>query len=279
MLKSYSNEVRQCQSQGKTIILSLGGETYNEGGWPSAQAAEESAQALWQQYGPTGATFAVDGFDFDFEVPMSNLVPFTQRLLQLRQQAGMDGKFFLTAAPQCQWPDANLGSVLNTHMDWFDAIFVQFYNNPECGIPSGYQKRAGGPSARREGISKRAFSLGTWISQAGQAVSQVGVDVGMALKESAPSSSSSSATTGPTVAPGGGAELASHKPKIYVGVPGSDQGTPQPHMGYVTPDALKSAVSPFLGLKNFGGVSIWDVQYATSNSGFLDQVKAFIGSQ
>lgn len=209
---------------------------------------------------------------------MSNLAPFTQKLLQLRKHDGIDGKFFLAAAPQCKWPDANLGSLLNTHMDEFDAMFLQFYNNPDCKIASGYQKRAGGPSARRSGILRRGFNPGTWISKAGQAVSQVGVNVGMVLEEVTPTSSSS-AMAGPTVVPGSGAEVTSSKPKIYVGVPGSEQGTSQSNMGYVTPHALEPAVSPFLGLKNFGGVSIWDAQYATSNTGFLEQTKALIGTQ
>lgn len=103
----------------------------------------------------------------------------------------------------------------------------------------------------------------------------------MPLNEVAPtsSSSSSSVTAGPTGTPGSRAELTSPKLKIYVGVPGSEQRTCQSHMRYVAPEALKSVVSRFLKLKNFGGVSIWDVQYGTSNTGFLEQVKALIGTQ
>lgn len=209
---------------------------------------------------------------------MSNLVPFTEKLLQLRKQALKDGEFFLTAAPQCQWPDANLGSVLNTHMDWFDAIFVQFYNNPECGIPSGYLKRSGGPSARRDSVMKRSFSLGTWIAQAAQALGQVRPNVGNIAKEVQTSSPASSAATGATKAAGSAAPAKLNKPKIYVGVPGSELGTSLSNMGYVTPEALRSAVSPFLGMNSFGGVSIWDVQYAASNGDFLGQVKSIIGS-
>lgn len=209
---------------------------------------------------------------------MSNLVPFTQKLLKLRAEAGKDGEFFLTAAPQCQWPDANMGSVLDIHMDWFDAIFVQFYNNPECGIPSGYQKRSGGPSARRNGILKRAFSLGTWIAQATQALGRVQPEVNNVLKEVRPASAALPAITGSPKPTGSAALKGPNKPKIYVGVPGSEQGTSLSNMGYVTPEALRSAVLPFLGLENFGGVSIWDVQYAASNGDFLDQVRSFLGN-
>lgn len=52
-------------------------------------------------------------------------------------------QFFPTAAPQCKTPDADLGSLLNAHMDWFDAVFMQFYNNPSAefraGIRSGLE--------------------------------------------------------------------------------------------------------------------------------------------
>lgn len=269
-----SNEVKQCRDQKKTVLLSLGGATYKEGGWDSAEKAVESAQLLWNKYGPQGSIFATDGFDFDFEVPMTNLEPFTQKLVYLRNEAGLVGRFFLTAAPQCQWPDQNLKDVLNTHMNWFDAIFVQFYNNPECGIPSGYQRRSGGPSARRSGILKRSFNLAKWISLAGQTTSEVGIDVGkLVVEATATSSTTGVATPTPSSVTG-----TSSKPKIYVGVPGSQQGTTESNMGYVTPDALKAAIAPYMGLPNFGGVSIWDVQYATSNGGFLGQIKRLLGS-
>lgn len=206
------------------------------------------AQQVWNQYGPGGATYfggnAVDGFDFDFEMAMKNLLPFTEKLNELKKSSP---GFLLTAAPQCQWPDKNLASVLNDHMGWFDALFVQFYNNPECGIPGGYSRRseepparlAGGPSARRSQLAKREFNLNTWLDQASQA---------------SPKS-----------------------PKIFVGVPGSEAGTTQSRMGYVVPDLLSAALSPFKGHANMGGVSVWEVSYATSNGEFLQQIRGFLG--
>lgn len=40
-------------------------------------------------------------------------------------------KYYVTAAPQCPFPDAILGSVINAVA--FDAVYVQFYNN-FCGL-------------------------------------------------------------------------------------------------------------------------------------------------
>ncbi|KAJ5572717.1 class III chitinase [Penicillium hetheringtonii] len=241
-------EIKQCQDQGKTILLSLGGATYQEGGWDTPEEAQDMAQQLWKMYGPGGATYfggiAVDGFDFDFEMSMNNLLPFTEKLNELKQGTS---DFFLTAAPQCQWPDQNLASVLTNNMGWFDAIFVQFYNNPECGIPGGYSRRSeesparlsGGPSARRSQLAKRGFNLDTWLDMASQA---------------SPKS-----------------------PKIFVGTPGSQDGTPQANMGYVVPSLLQAALLPFMGHPNMGGVSVWEVSYATSNGDFLPQVWGLLG--
>lgn len=206
------------------------------------------AQQVWDQYGPGGASYfggtAVDGFDFDFEMAMDNLLPFTQKLKQLQKS---HPSFLLTAAPQCQWPDQNLGSVLTSHMNWFDAIFVQFYNNPECGIPSGYARRSGGPSARRWRLSPRGFNLGTWLN----------------MKNPTETDTTGSFTK---------------SPKIFVGVPGSEAGTPSANMGYAIPSLIQAALSPFMASENFGGVSIWEVSYAAGNGDFLQQVRGILGA-
>lgn len=40
-------------------------------------------------------------------------------------------KYYVTAAPQCVYPDANLQATLDGYP--FDAVYIQFYNNP-CGL-------------------------------------------------------------------------------------------------------------------------------------------------
>ena len=53
---------------------------------------------------------------------------------KLREYFSADGskKYYLTAAPQCVYPDAADGPMLDGTV-WFDAIWVQFYNN-HCGL-------------------------------------------------------------------------------------------------------------------------------------------------
>ncbi|EAU32752.1 hypothetical protein ATEG_07368 [Aspergillus terreus NIH2624] len=130
-----SNDIKTCQkTYGKTILLSLGGATYTQGGWSSTTEAQNAAQAVWNMFGPsTNAQVdrpfgdaVVDGFDFDFEATTNNLPAFGAKLRSLMDAAG-GKKYYLSAAPQCVFPDAANGATLNAVP--FDLVMVQFYNN------------------------------------------------------------------------------------------------------------------------------------------------------
>lgn len=74
----------------------------------------------------------IDGVDFDFEDEIiSNIQHFAN---QLRSLYGTDTHkpYYMTAAPQCVYPDEADGPMLSGTV-YFDAIWVQFYNNG-CGI-------------------------------------------------------------------------------------------------------------------------------------------------
>ncbi|OAQ62219.1 class III chitinase [Pochonia chlamydosporia 170] len=133
-------DIKTCQTKyGKTIVLSLGGATYTQGGWSSSGDAEKAAQSVWDMFGPVPSgsnvdrpfgSAVVDGFDFDFESSANNLPAFGAKLRSLMDGAG-GKKFYLTAAPQCVFPDAAVGSTLDAVA--FDFIMIQFYNN-WCGV-------------------------------------------------------------------------------------------------------------------------------------------------
>lgn len=134
------NDIKTCQTKfKKTIVLSLGGATYSQGGWPSTRDAEKAAQSVWDMFGPVPSgskvdrpfgSAVVDGFDFDFESTTNNLPAFGAKLRSLMDGAG-GKKFYLTAAPQCVFPDAAVGSALDAVA--FDFVMIQFYNN-WCGV-------------------------------------------------------------------------------------------------------------------------------------------------
>ncbi|KAF1970668.1 glycoside hydrolase [Bimuria novae-zelandiae CBS 107.79] len=134
-------DIKTCQAQGKTIMLSIGGDSYTEGGFISAAAATAGAEKTWAMFGPVQAgnstlrpfgTAVLDGLDFDFEANVSNMATFGNRLHTLMNAAG--GKqYYLSAAPQCPYPDWYNQDILNNvPMDW---VNVQFYNNG-CGASS-----------------------------------------------------------------------------------------------------------------------------------------------
>ncbi|KAJ9137686.1 Endochitinase 33 [Pleurostoma richardsiae] len=149
-------DIMACQgTYGKTIMLSIGGSTYAEGGFPSDAAAIAAAESIWAAFGPVQpaggysrpfGTSVVDGFDLDFESPVQNMVPFVERLRVLMDAAMTSGgkAYYLSAAPQCPFPDIANNDLLTSNIS-FDFISVQFYNN-FCGVAS-FDTVAGTPSA------------------------------------------------------------------------------------------------------------------------------------
>lgn len=138
-------DITECQTTyGKTILLSVGGSTYTEGGFSTSAAAVTAATNIWSIFGPnTGASVprpfgnaVVDGFDFDFESTVSNMPAFANQLrtVMTASTASTGKSYLLTAAPQCPYPDAADGPMLAGSV-YFDAIWVQFYNN-YCDMPS-----------------------------------------------------------------------------------------------------------------------------------------------
>ncbi|KAH8432985.1 glycoside hydrolase family 18 protein [Aspergillus melleus] len=136
-----AEDIQACQKAGKTILLSVGGATYNEGGFSSEAAAISGAQLLWETFGPvsnSGAsrpfgTAVIDGFDLDFEATVNNMPAFANHLRSLYAKDASKS-YYLTAAPQCPYPDLANNPMLNGAVS-FDAIWIQFYNN-YCGLQS-----------------------------------------------------------------------------------------------------------------------------------------------
>lgn len=156
LCNEIEEDIKNCQAKGKTILLSMGGASPTASDWNGAADAEKSAQLVWDMFGPVPSgkmdrpfgTAVVDGFDFDFESPVKNLPAFGAKL-RLLMDSATDKKFFLSAAPQCVTPDANVGTTLDAVP--IDIVQVQFFNNP-CGV-NWFQ----------EGISEQAdFNFQVW---------------------------------------------------------------------------------------------------------------------
>ncbi|KAF9246691.1 CAZyme family GH18 [Penicillium roqueforti] len=138
---SIAKDIQTCQKKNKTILLSIGGATYSEGGFKSDEDAKDGAKLMWETFGPKKENStalrpfgdaALDGFDLDFEANVQHMAPFANELRSLMKADKSKQDFYLTSAPQCPYPDEADKEILNGPV-YIDAIWVQFYNN-YCGV-------------------------------------------------------------------------------------------------------------------------------------------------
>jgi chitinase len=263
-----SEDMTKCQAAGKTILLSIGGATYSEGGFASATAANAGADLLWATFGPDQndtkihrpfGSAVIDGFDFDFEAAVTNTGVFATRLRALAD-ADTSKTYYLTAAPQCPYPDAADKDILNTNSSAaIDAVFVQFYNNycgvnaytPARKIPAGARAKAGEKLRAREDWYGRPHRSSGSGNQA--AASNFNFDVwdNWALTQSK-----------------------NKNVRVFLGVPAN---TGAASTGYLPVTSLEPVISYSKGFESFGGVMMWDVSQAYGNPGFLDGVAKALG--
>ncbi|KAJ7655161.1 glycoside hydrolase family 18 protein [Mycena polygramma] len=136
---ALASSITTCQGKGKLVTLSLGGQSGSGSvGFTSDDQGTAFAQTIWNMFlGGTSSTrpfgtAVLDGVDLDIEGGNSvGYVAFVNKIRSLA--SGASKRYYVTAAPQCVYPDSALGSVLNAAN--FDAIYVQFYNNP-CSLPN-----------------------------------------------------------------------------------------------------------------------------------------------
>eukprot|EP01018_Ginkgo_biloba_P039489 Gb_38192 [translate_table: standard] len=105
----------------------------------SADDAQSVASYLWDNYlggqsqsRPLGDA-VLDGIDLDIEATTEHWDDLAKAISALSSRGN---KVYLSAAPQCPYPDAYLGTALQLS-GVFDYVWVQFYNNPPCQYASG----------------------------------------------------------------------------------------------------------------------------------------------
>ncbi|KAI5957271.1 CHT3 [Candida jiufengensis] len=136
-------DIQYCQSKGKIVLLSLGGAAGSYG-FTSDAEGKEFAHTVWDLFGnsqnlPTAdrpfGDAILDGFDFDIENNVNT--GYNAMAVELKQIFAQDTSknYYLGAAPQCPYPDASVGPLLeNSHIDF---VFIQFYNN-YCNLGSSW---------------------------------------------------------------------------------------------------------------------------------------------
>ncbi|KAA1473455.1 glycoside hydrolase [Dentipellis sp. KUC8613] len=138
-----AQQIEACQARGKAVTLSLGGAT-GKVGFESDAAAEVFADRVWEQFlggesamRPFGKA-VLDGVDLDIESGSSaHYAAFVNKIRAHAKRESKTKQYYITAAPQCPFPDEHLGGALDQAE--FDAVYVQFYNN-DCGLdePENY---------------------------------------------------------------------------------------------------------------------------------------------
>ncbi|KAF9306794.1 coq1 putative hexaprenyl diphosphate synthase [Mortierella antarctica] len=132
-------DISTCQARGKTIVVSIGGASGSYS-IPDAAAGTAFADKVWDMFlGGSSSTrpfgeAILDGVDLDLESGQnSGYVAFVDTLRAKFSSAGSGRKYYITAAPQCPYPDQATKDALQS--SWFDLVWVQFYNN-YCGVHS-----------------------------------------------------------------------------------------------------------------------------------------------
>ncbi|KAG6820775.1 hypothetical protein H0H93_012039 [Arthromyces matolae] len=231
---SMAADIAACQAKGKIVTLSLGGASASVG-FQSDSQATTFAQTIWDLFlggssstRPFG-TAILDGIDLDIEG--GSATSYSTFVGAIRSLAsGASKSYYITAAPQCVFPDSALGSVLNSAS--FDAVYgcpvspkptmssyftpdhtmYRFYNNP-CGLQSFGQANN--------------WNFGLWDNWAR------------------------------TVSP-------NKNVKIYIGAPASSTAAGS---GYQVIGTMENiSVSMRTKFPSFGGVMLWDASQAYANN-------------
>lgn len=129
-----AQDIKSCHAAGKKVFISLGGayEPVGSDGFSDDSQAQEFAHTLWNTFGGGQSSTTpfddavVDGFDLNIEnKDQTGYVALVNELRILF--LGASKQYYISTAPQCAYPDPNVGDVLaNTHVDY---AFIQFYNN------------------------------------------------------------------------------------------------------------------------------------------------------
>lgn len=137
---TVAQHIKECQSKGKKVTMSLGGAS-GAYSFTSDSEAIQFANTIWGMFlggnssglpRPFGDTI-LDGVDLDIEGgPSTGYATFVQQIRALEMKSGQQ-KYYISAAPQCPEPDAYLGpqpgKALGDAGNDFDFLNIQFYNN------------------------------------------------------------------------------------------------------------------------------------------------------
>ncbi|KAG6864633.1 hypothetical protein C0991_008165 [Blastosporella zonata] len=242
MCPDLADDIRACQARGKILTISLGGATGSSSISSNAQG-RAFAETVWNLFlGGSSDTrpfgdAVLDGVDLDIENGNgSGLAAFITQLRELSQ--GGNKRYYVTAAPQCPFPDAYLGNVISAV--GFDAIYVQckwliLLRKVHILIPSSYNNYCGVNNFD----NPYAWNFGVWDNWA---------------KNTSPNKDV----------------------KVYIGAPASSSAAGVGYVPAAT--LAEIAQDTRSQYSSFGGIMLWDASQAYGNGRYDVAVKeALIG--
>ncbi|RDX63218.1 Acidic endochitinase, partial [Mucuna pruriens] len=136
---SIGRDITNCQKQGIKVMLSIGGASPSYS-LTSYDDAKNVSDYLWHNFlggnsssRPLGDAI-LDGIDF--AIGWSTSTQHWEDLAHnLKSHSTNTKKVYLSAAPQCLFPDNTLDKALQTGL--FDYVWVQFYNSHMCQYNEG----------------------------------------------------------------------------------------------------------------------------------------------
>ncbi|KAI2635336.1 putative endochitinase CHI2 [Xylaria nigripes] len=222
---AVASAIKTCQSNGVTIILSLGGAS-GAYSLSSSDDAKTIANNLWAAYGnsgnsdvqrPFGDVF-VNGFDFDLELNSGNQY-YPDMISTLRENFKSDpsNTYYITGAPQCPIPEPNMGVVIENSQ--FDYLWPQFYNNNNYTYPCALPINGNAP-----------FNYDGWLNFTSKG-------------------------------PSANAKIFVGVPASPLGA----NGTPAGATYYASPDQLATIIGGIKDEPRFGGIMMWSAGFSDAN--------------
>ncbi|OAA60149.1 Glycoside hydrolase, subgroup, catalytic core [Cordyceps fumosorosea ARSEF 2679] len=153
-------DLQYCRDKGIKMLLSIGGvwdEKRSDYRVTTEKNGRDFADFLWGAFGPWDPSWkgprpfdtyvngvitkhtAVDGFDFDLELPQVNGQNFDNKpWIAMADQFRSHSKgVIITGAPQCPTSPQWFAMKDMIQQTQFDALFIQFYNNVGCDLIIG----------------------------------------------------------------------------------------------------------------------------------------------
>ncbi|KAJ3116098.1 tetrahydrofolate synthase [Physocladia obscura] len=137
--------ITYCQSKGIKVVLSLGGDMHSPYNFTEGDGALYGKIFYDAFLGGNGAfrpfgTAILDGLELDVEKTGTY---YTQEMVSLIQTVrALDSKAIFAVVPQCFLngidEDLNTGPVIKAHPELLDYVVIQYYNNPTCSYPFGF---------------------------------------------------------------------------------------------------------------------------------------------